>query len=309
MFEGQTIQIQADLPQGDHHKKLIACQVACPVHTDARGYVRAIANGDFEEAYLIARGPNPFASICGRICGAPCELSCRRGKIPRTDDDGSFVALDRPIAIRALKRFVCESHGAEARPTDKILDGLRNHVPQIAGDAEEMASVLRAATEGNLIPANGEGVAIIGSGPAGLSAAHDLALLGFTPVVFELEPVAAGMLAVGVPEYRLTRELIRREVAVIEALGVKIRSGTKVGEDVSFRSLREDFSAVIIAVGAKRPRALGLPGEQGPGVYGGVDFLRAVALGESLPLGSDVVVIGGGNVAYDVARSVVRQAA
>ena len=169
--------------------------------------------------------------------------------------------------------------------------------------------MLRAATEGNLIPANGEGVAIIGSGPAGLSAAHDLALLGFTPVVFELEPVAAGMLAVGVPEYRLPRELIRREVAVIEALGVKIRSSTKVGEDVSFRSLREDFSAVIIAVGAKRPRALGLPGEQGPGVYGGVDFLRAVALGESLSLGSDVVVIGGGNVAYDVARSVVRQAA
>ncbi|HSE85179.1 MAG TPA: FAD-dependent oxidoreductase, partial [Candidatus Binatia bacterium] len=105
------------------------------------------------------------------------------------------------------------------------------------------------------------------------------------------------------------RELIRREVAVIEALGVKIRCNTKVGRDVSFRSLRQDFSAVIIAVGAKQPRALGLPGEPGPGVYGGVDFLRAVALSESLPLGSDVVVIGGGNVAYDVARTVVRQAA
>ncbi len=308
MFEGQTIQIQADLPQGDHHKKLIACQVACPVHTDARGYVRAIANGDFEQAYLIARGPNPFASICGRICGAPCELSCRRGKIPRTDDDGSFVALDRPIAIRALKRFVCESYGAEARFPEQILQGLRNHVPQIA-DAEEMSFLLRAATRGTLTPANGESIAIIGSGPAGLSAAHDLALLGFSPVVFELEPVAAGMLAVGVPEYRLPRELIRREVAVIEALGVKIRCNSKIGQDVSFRSLRENFSSVIIAVGAKRPRALGLAGEQGPGVYGGVDFLRAVALGESLPLGSDVVVIGGGNVAYDVARSVVRQAA
>jgi NADPH-dependent glutamate synthase beta subunit-like oxidoreductase len=117
------------------------------------------------------------------------------------------------------------------------------------------------------------------------------------------------MLAVGVPEYRLPRELIRREVAVIEALGVKIRCNSKIGQDVSFRSLRENFSSVIIAVGAKRPRALGLPGEQGPGVYGGVDFLRAVALGESLQLGSDVGVIGGGNVAYDVARTVVRQAA
>ena len=311
MIEDQISEgrIQVALPHSDHHKSLIACQVACPVHTDARGYVRAIANGDFDQAYLIARGPNPFASICGRICGAPCELSCRRGKIPRTDDDGSFVALDRPIAIRALKRFVCESYGAEARPADQILQGLRSHVPQIAGDAEEMAFMLRAAMQGTLIPANGERVAIIGSGPAGLSAAHDLALLGFAPVVFELEPVAAGMLAVGVPEYRLPRELIRREVAMIEALGVSIRCNTKVGDDVSFRSLREDFSAVIIAVGAKRPRALGLSGEQGPGVYGGVDFLRAVALGESLQLGSNVVVIGGGNVAYDVARTVVRQAA
>ena len=301
--------IRVEVPPSEHHKGLIACQVACPVHTDARGYVRAIANGDFEQAYLIARGPNPFASICGRICGAPCELSCRRGKIPRTDDDGVLVGLDRPIAIRALKRFACESFGAEARPAEDILTTLRQHVPEVAGDAEELAFLLRGAVEGNFTPASGESVAIIGSGPAGLSAAHDLALLGFKPVVFELESLAAGMLAVGVPEYRLPRELIRREVAVIEALGVEVRCNTKIGRDVSFRSLRNDFAAVIIAVGAKRSRALGLSGEQGPGVYGGVDFLRAVAIGESLPLGGDVVVIGGGNVAYDVARTVVRQAA
>ncbi|MBI4527777.1 MAG: FAD-dependent oxidoreductase [Deltaproteobacteria bacterium] len=301
--------MQVVVPTEDHHKNLISCQSACPVHTDARGYVRAIARGNFEEAYLIARGPNPFASICGRVCGAPCEISCRRGKIPRTDEDGSFVAHDRPIAIRALKRFVCEIYGAEARASDQILEDLREFVPTVAADAEEMASLLRAAVEGQFIPARGEKVAIIGSGPAGLSAAHDLALLGFKPVVFELEPVAAGMLALGVPEYRLPRDLIRREVSVIEALGVEIRCNTSVGRDISFASLRDEFSAVIIAVGAKRPRALGLPGELGPGVFGGVDFLRAVALGESLPLGSDVVVIGGGNVAYDVARTVVRQAA
>lgn len=308
---GQLVKapMQVEVPKNGYHKGLISCQVACPVHTDARGYVRAIADGDFEHAYLIARGPNPFASICGRICGAPCELSCRRGKIPRTDDDGSFVAIDRPIAIRALKRFVCESYGAEAQPAGQILDALRQHPPTVAGDAEEMAFLLRAAVQGTFIPAQGERVAIIGSGPAGLSAAHDLALLGFKPVVFEIEPVAAGMLAVGVPEYRLPRELIRREVAVIEALGAEIRCNITIGRDVSFKSLREDFSAVIIAVGAKRARALGLPGEQGPGVFGGVDFLRAVALGESLSLGSDVIVIGGGNVAYDVARTVVRQAA
>lgn len=301
--------IQAELPKGDHHKNLIACQLACPVHTDARGYVRAIAEGDFEKAYLIARGPNPFASICGRICGAPCESGCRRGKIPRSDADGSFVATDRPIAIRALKRFVCESFGAEARAAEEILEGLRSYVPNVAADAEEMASLLRAATQGILAAAEGQRIAIIGSGPAGLSAAHDLALLGFKPVVFEMEPLAAGMLAVGVPEYRLPRELIRREVAIIEALGVEIRCKTKVGRDLSFQSLRDQYAAVVIAVGAKRPRPLGLPGEPGPGVYGGVDFLRAVALGENLPLGADVVVIGGGNVAYDVARTVVRQAA
>src|SRR3990170_5927897 len=253
--------IQVAIPHGDHHKSLISCQVACPVHTDARGYVRAIADGDFARAYLIARGPNPFASICGRVCGAPCELSCRRGKIPRTDDDGSFMVLDRPIAIRALKRFVCESYGAEARPAGQLLEALRHHLPGVAGDAEEMAFLLRAAVQGTFIPAKGERVAIIGSGAAGLSAAHDLALLGFKPVVFELEPLAAGMLAVGVPQYRLPRELIRREVAVIEALGAEIRCNTKIGRDVSFSSLRQDFSAVIIAVGAKRPRALGLPGE------------------------------------------------
>ncbi len=301
--------IRVEIPGAYHHKELISCQVACPVHTDARGYVRAIANGDFETAYLIARGPNPFASICGRVCGAPCELACRRGKIPRTDDDGSFVLNDQPIAIRALKRFVCESYGPEARSHTEVLAALRNHKPAVAADAEEMAALLRQAVQGSFVPAKGERVAIIGSGPAGLSAAHDLALLGLKPIVFELEPIAAGMLAVGVPEYRLPRELIRQEVAVIEALGVEIRCDTQVGRDISFKSLREEFAAVLITVGAKRPRALGLPGEAGTGVYGGVDFLRAVALSESLPLGSDVVVIGGGNVAYDVARTVVRQAA
>jgi NADPH-dependent glutamate synthase beta subunit-like oxidoreductase len=171
-----------------------------------------------------------------------------------------------------------------------------------------MAALLRAHLTGGFVPARGEPVAIVGAGPAGLAAAHDLALMGFRPVVFESEPVAAGMLAFGVPEYRLPRELIRREVAVIEALGAEIRCGAAVGRDVSFRDLRRGHAAVVVAVGAKRPRGLGLPGERGPRVYGGVDFLRAVALGEGMDLGEDVVVVGGGNVAYDVARTVLRQA-
>ncbi|HEX6131513.1 MAG TPA: FAD-dependent oxidoreductase, partial [Actinomycetota bacterium] len=302
-------ELQVDVPGEGYHRDLIACQVACPVHTDARGYVRAIAAGRYEEAYLIARGPNPFASICGRICGAPCEAACRRGKIPRLDADGTQIGPDRPIAIRALKRFVCERHGAEARAPADVAGALASWVPEVCADAEEMAALVRAFTHGGFEPAGGAPVAIIGSGPAGLSAAHDLALMGFRPVVFEREPVAAGMLAVGVPSYRLPRELIRREVAVIEALGVEIRTGVEVGRDVSFAALRRDHAAVVIAVGAKRSRGLGLPGEAGPRVFGGVDLLRAVALGEPIDLGSEIVVIGGGNVAYDVARTVVRQVA
>lgn len=305
----ETIPLRVEVPGQDYHRNLISCQVACPVKTDARGYVRAIAAGRFEEAYLIARGPNPFASICGRICGAPCEVACRRGKVPRVDADGHFVAIDRPIAIRALKRFACEQAGPDARNLDHVLERVRSYVPQIAADADEMAALLRSLTADQFTPADGQRVAIIGAGPAGLSAAHDLALLGFRPVVFETEPVAAGMLAVGVPSYRLPRELIRREVAVIEALGVEIRCGVTVGQDVSFAGLRREYGAVIIAVGAKSSRALGLPGERGPSVLGGVDLLRAVSLGTPLEMGREVVVIGGGNVAYDVARTVLRQIA
>ena len=301
--------LRVDIPDEGYHAGLIACQRACPVHTDARGYVRAIAEGRFDEAYLIARGPNPFASICGRICGAPCEAACRRGRVPRVDDDGRFVANDRPIAIRALKRFACEWAGPEARPPASVLDAVSRYVPAVAADAEEMAALLRATTTGDVPRASRQRVAIIGGGPAGLSAAHDLALLGCEPVVFESEPIPAGMLALGVPAYRLPRAVIEREVDVIRALGVDIRCGVTVGRDVSFADLRRDYAAIIIAVGAKSSRGLGLPGERGPGVYGGVDLLRAVALGQSLSIGREVVVVGGGNVAYDVARTVLRQIA
>jgi len=301
--------LRVEVPDEGYHRRLIACQVACPVHTDARGYVRAIAAGDLEQAYRIARGPNPLASICGRVCGAPCEAACRRGKVPRVDADGHFVAQDRPVAIRALKRFACEQFGPEARPVNQVLEALKSYVPPISADAEETAALLRAGVSGQFVPAEGQAVAIVGSGPAGLAAAHDLALMGFRPVIFEMERVPAGMLALGVPAYRLPRELIAREVAVIEALGVEIRTNTTVGKDVTLAELRRRYAAVILAVGAKASRGLGLPGERGPRVYGGVDLLRAVALGQSLDLGREVVVIGGGNVAYDVARSVLRQMA
>ena len=307
MQTGALLNVQ--VPGEQYHAGLIACQVACPVHTDARGYIRAIAAGRFEEAYLIARGPNPFASICGRICGAPCEAACRRGKVPRVDDDGRFVATDRPVSIRALKRFACDVAGPESRPAAEVLAAVQAYAPSGSAQAEEMAALLHAGVDPRVRKADGERIAIIGAGPAGLSAAHDLALLGFRPVVFETEPVAAGMLSVGVPAYRLPREVIAREVAVIAALGAEIRCGVSIGKDISFADLRRDYAAVILAVGAKSSRGLGLEGEQGPRVYGGVDLLRAVALDEPLDIGHEVVVIGGGNVAYDVARTVVRQIA
>ena len=279
-------------------REQIKCQYACPVHTDARGYVRAIAAGDYEQAYLIARGPNPLASLCGRICGAPCEAACRRGTI------------DQPISIRALKRFVCEKFGSDARRDagSELFPYLKNKTEtRQCDDVEELSHLLEFLANASFPKPTGERIAIIGSGPAGLAAGHDLALMGFRPTIFEMEPQPAGMLYTGVPGYRLPRDLIRAEVAVIQSLGVEIRCSTQVGKDVTFVDLRRDFAAIIIACGAKRSRALPIPNADAVGVMGGVDFLRDVSLGKEVSLGQRVIVIGGGNVAYDVARTVLRQ--
>lgn len=284
-----------DLADADYFRQSIRCQNACPVGTDACGYVRALSQGDVEMAYLIARGPNPLASICGRICGAPCEAACRRRNI------------DQAVSIRALKRFAAErfellSGGIEPAELLKNLadsSRLRHRV----GDED-----LAAITEARPTSANGEEVAIIGAGPAGLAAAHDMVLLGLRPRIFELESVPAGMLAVGIPEYRLPRDLIRAEIEVIRQLGVQILCDTEVGKDVVLGELRRSHAATVIAVGARRSRHLAIPGHDGIGVMGGVDLLRAVALNQAPPLSDRVVVIGGGNVAFDVSRTVIRQA-
>jgi len=275
------------VPDEEYWRRQIKCQFACPVHTDARGYVRAIAAGDYEAAYLIARGPNPLASICGRVCGAPCEAACRRGSI------------DQPIAIRALKRFVADQYGG--RPCAP-----RSYPAGECDGLEEMTGLARFLASPEYRRPESSRVAIIGSGPAGMAAAHDLALLGVRSTIFEAEPRPAGMLYTGIPAYRLPRDLIDAEIELIRSLGVEFRCGMKIGRDVEFAELRRDYGAVIIAVGAKRARMLALPGADAEGVYGGIDFLRAVSLGERLAIGRRVVVIGGGNVAYDVSRSAVR---
>jgi formate dehydrogenase beta subunit len=250
------------------------CMAACPVHTEAGRYVALIAEGKYREAYHVARRPNPFASICGRICAAPCEPACRRGTI------------DEPISIRALKRFVCERYGVESMV-----------------DLERLKEVF-----GKFVRKNGIKVAVIGAGPAGMSCAHDLALLGYEVTVFEGQAVAGGMLRLGVPEYRLPRELLRLEINAILSLGVELRLNAALGRDFSLTDLKsQGFEAVFLAIGSHKSRDLQIEGVDLDGVLRAVDFLLNVNLGYRVQLGNKVVVIGGGNVAFDVARTAARQ--
>ena len=247
------------------------CMMACPAHTNAGRYVSLIAEGRFEEAYRFARDPNPLASICGRVCAHPCETACRRGEI------------DRPIAIRALKRFLTERYGPESRhplaPTTKPAGKLPYRV------------------------------AIVGGGPVGLSAAHDLALVGYSVTIFEASPVAGGMLYLGIPEYRLPRSVVEAQVReILETGDITLRLNAAVGRDFTLGQLRhQGFDAVLIAVGAHKSRDLSIPGVDLDGVHRGIDFLLNVNLGYKFTIGKNVLVIGGGNVAMDVARSAARE--
>lgn len=267
------------LPDVDYFTRQVLCREGCPVRTDSGGYVQAIAEGRYEDAYIIARTPNPFASICGRVCAAPCEAKCRRG------------ALDAAISIRALKRFVCERFGVESDDFD-----LGRVYPQLKNPARERLG-------------DGRKVAVVGAGPAGLSCAHELALLGFAPTVFEAQNVAGGMLVLGVPEYRLPRQIIQAEIAAIASLGVDIRLNQRLGRDFTLASLKEQgYEAIFLGIGAHKSRELAIEGVQLDGVLRAIEFLLNINLGYRVTLGRKVVVIGGGNVAFDVARSVVRQA-
>jgi formate dehydrogenase beta subunit len=269
----------AVVPDFRYFLDLIPCRAACPVRTNAGGYVRAVAEGDTLRGYRIARAPNPLASICGRICAHPCETKCRRGLI------------DEPIAIRALKRTLTERHGVENALGDQ---GARLTPLDLAvADAGETARI-----------------GIVGAGPAGLSCAHDLALLGYRVTLFEASPVVGGMLYQGVPEYRLARDLIRAEVDQILSLGVELKLEWRLGRDFTVGDLRRNgFAAVFLALGASRGRSLDIPGHHLDGVINGVDFLLNANLGYRVTLGERVIVIGGGNVAVDVARTALRYAA
>jgi NADPH-dependent glutamate synthase beta subunit-like oxidoreductase/NAD-dependent dihydropyrimidine dehydrogenase PreA subunit len=248
------------------------CMMACPAHTNAGRYVGLIAEGRFEEAYRFARDPNPLASICGRVCAHPCETACRRGEI------------DRPISIRALKRFLTERYGPESK----------HHIDINAGRVQKK------------LPYK---VAVVGSGPVGLSAAHDLALMGYAVTMFEAAPVAGGMLYLGIPEYRLPRDVVEAQVReILETGDITLKLNHAAGRDFMVSDLREQgFDAVLLAVGAHRSRDLSIPGVDLDGVHKGIDFLLNVNLGYKFTIGKKVIVIGGGNVAMDVARSAARE--
>ncbi len=245
---------------------LSPCKVACPAHISAQGYVNLVAEGRYAEALAVIRKENPLPVVCGRVCTHPCEEACARGQV------------DEPIAIRDLKRFLTDwemEHDCFEPPEKQ--------------------------------PDRGVKVAIIGSGPAGLTAAWYLALEGFAVTIFEALPKAGGMLRVGIPDYRLPPKVLDYEIECIKKLGVEIKLGTSFGEDVTLESLEsEGYQAVFMSIGAHHCLTLGVPGEDIPGVQPGVTFLRDAALGQGQNPGRRVVVVGGGNVAIDSARTALR---
>ena len=289
------------LPDLSFYQRNVACQFACPVRTDGRAYVTAISRGEYERAYLIARETNPFASTCGWVCGAPCEAACRRGKI------------DAPIAIRALKRFVNDRYGVYLGETGETRQPPAWPAYVGATNILDLGNTIFPTSRSGLNAArqrgdkSGKRVAIVGAGPAGLSCAHDLALLGHEVTIFDAASAAGGMLRLGIPGYRLPRELIDLEIEAILALGPTIRLNQALGKDFTLADLRRDFDAVFIAIGTYLSRRLNVEGEQLDGVLRAVDFLINVNLGGyNLDLGRRVLVVGGGNVAMDVARTAAR---
>jgi formate dehydrogenase beta subunit len=237
------------------------CQAACPLHMDIREYVDLVAQGRIMEALQVIRSGNPFPSICAYVCTHPCEESCRRSQV------------DKPIAIRALKRFALEFGG------DRMIQ-------------------IETRTE------HSEKVAIVGSGPAGMACAYYLRNFGYPATIFEAHSEMGGMLRVGIPRYRLPREVLDVEIQRLTKMGVEIRTNTRV---VSLDLLFDmGYKAVFVTIGAHQSLRMGIEGEDSPGVIDGATFLREVNLGLKPSLGNNIAVVGGGNVAIDAARTVLR---
>lgn len=264
----------------------VSCMTGCPVNTDSGRYVQLISEGRYEDAYLAARSPNPFASSCAYVCAAPCEDACRRGTV------------DEPVSIRSLKKFLTENYGVESNKPHtfkKLFDGTK---PDSKIHNLHVGSVQAVAKP------NGKTVALIGSGPASLSAAHDLAIRGYKPTVFDELPRAGGMMRYGIPSYRLPDDVLDAEIKAIEEMGVEIKLNHRVN---SMDELLGKFDAVFIGVGVTKGRGLKMEGSDLKGVFTALEFLIDSNNDKMSETGNRSVIIGGGLVAMDAARDVRRQ--
>jgi heterodisulfide reductase subunit A-like polyferredoxin len=259
------------------------CVKACPAGVNCQGYVALASQGKFAEACSLHYKRNPFLSVCGRVCHNPCESDCYRGD------------YDEPVAIRAIKRFVGDWANEHSEELQQVFD---------AQAEKDAGSDTRCSENGK------HRIAVVGSGPAGLSAALDLTREGYRVTIFEAEPAPGGMLRSGFPDYRLPKDIVRQEIQRILDAGVEIKLNVTVGKDITLDELKaQGFEAIFIAIGLQKGRLLKLEGSDLPGVLNGLDFLKCVNTGKPFDLGRDVVVIGGGNVAIDVAMTAIRSGA
>ena len=246
------------------------CKTACPAHIPVQGYLKLAAQGRYTDALELIKKENPFPAVCGRICNKRCEAECTRGDV------------DEAVAIDEVKRFIADHDLHEAT----------RYVPKL------LNQIGRPYTEK---------IAVIGAGPAGMSCAYYLANKGYPVTVFDRNPVPGGMLTLGIPSFRLEKDVLNAEIDVLREMGVEFRCGVEVGKDVTIEQLRaQGYKGFYVAIGAQKSAKLRIPGEELAGVYGGVDFLRAVNLSQETNIGKRCAVIGGGNVAMDVCRSAVR---
>ena len=246
------------------------CKAACPAHIPVQGYLKLAAQGRYTEALELIKTENPFPAVCGRICNKRCEAECTRGNV------------DEAVAIDEVKRFIADHDMHEET----------RFVPKMVNQ------IGRPYTEK---------IAVIGAGPAGMSCAYYLALKGYPVTVFDRNPVPGGMLTLGIPSFRLEKDVLNAEIDILKEMGVDFKCGVEVGKDITIQQLRDEgYKGFYLAIGAQRSAKLNIPGEELEGVFGGVDFLREVNLGAKPEIGKRCAVIGGGNVAMDVCRSAVR---
>jgi NADPH-dependent glutamate synthase beta subunit-like oxidoreductase len=276
------------------------CVNTCPAHINVQGYIALISRGKYKEAFDLIRHKVPFPGILGRVCYHPCEGECNRKNI------------EQPLAINPLKRFIADfvygnkesklfkpeqSESDKEIPQQEEDTGLRDHPYSFDGDTTDEFVEARKDKR----------VAIVGAGPCGLTAADDLARLGYKVTVFEAEKTLGGMMALGIPSYRLPKDLLKLEIDNILKKGIEIETGKILGKDITFQWLKEKgYDAVLLATGAGKPKTINIPGADNENVWQGVEFLKRVNSGEEVEIEGELIVIGGGNVAIDVARTARR---